>query len=43
MGEEKYQISLAFLPFQCEMLRDAVGEWGARSHGAASTVHGFGR
>ena len=41
MGEEKYHISLAFLPLQCKMLRAALGERGTRGQGAASTTHGL--
>lgn len=42
MLEKKYQINLAFLLLQFEMLRAALGEWGARGQGAASAAHGLG-
>lgn len=42
MTEEKYQISLAFLPLQFEMLRAVLGERGVRGQGAASTAYWLG-
>lgn len=39
MTEDKYQISLAFLPLQFEMLRAVLGERGVRGQGAASTAY----